>query len=229
MTNTAERLNIEQRVISELQGYKDIVGRIKVLETYSWSGGILLKTISEDDRLQELHRKLRGMPSYMYLNKHEQEIETIAHAYLPRYPAGTRAQLNEVRHCEGNDLEDKQLLRELEGKIRKVIDARSNTQTDDMEELIERISELQDLQFERDRIDGILAIMDESHKHLSDLLRLHYIENIAWNQVVKVLNISKSVFYRWRPAAIQKYARLAGWENRGNIMGTEWEHKPEFP
>lgn len=204
----------EQMVIDELTRYKDIVGRIKVLETYSWSGGLLLKTINEDDRLQELHRKLRKMKSYMYLNKREQDIEAVAHAYLDRYPAGTRAQLNEVRQCHSMDPEDNKLLRELEDKIRKVIDARGNNTMDNMQDLIERISELQDLQLERDRIDSILAIMDERHKHLADLLRRHYIDGMLWDQAAQAMSISKTVFYRWRPQAIEKYAFLAGRKTR---------------
>lgn len=204
----------EQMVIDELTRYKDITGRIKVLETYSWSGGLLLKTINEDDRLQELHRKLRGMKSYMYLNKREQDIETVAHAYLTRYPAGTKAQLNEVRQCRSLDPEDEKLLRELEGKIRKVIEARGNNTLDNMQELLEQMSELQDLQLERDRIDSILSIMDGRHKHLADLLRYHYVDGMMWDEAAKALNITKNIFYKWRPIAIEKYAFLAGARGR---------------
>jgi type I site-specific restriction-modification system R (restriction) subunit len=197
-------------VIAELQRYKDIVGRIKVLETYSWSGGILLKTISEDDRLQELHKKLRGMKSYMYLSKHEQEIETTAHAYLTRYPAGTKAQLNLVRSCNGVDPEDENLLRELERKIRKVIDARGNSSEDNMEELIERISELQDLQAEKARIDNVLNIMELHHDHLSKLLRLRYTDGFKVDEVAAELSIVPRTYRRWHSRAIEQYAKLSG-------------------
>ncbi|MEB9892982.1 RNA polymerase subunit sigma-24, partial [Bacillus cereus] len=82
--------HVEQQVIEQLTGYRDIVGRLRVLETYSVGNGITVSRLNEDDHLQELHRKLRGLPSYMYLTAREQRLESIAHAYLTDYPAGTR-------------------------------------------------------------------------------------------------------------------------------------------
>ncbi|CAH8718460.1 hypothetical protein WDD9_005231 [Paenibacillus melissococcoides] len=95
--------HVEQQVIEQLTGYRDIVGRLRVLETYSVGNGITVSRLNEDDHLQELHRKLRGLPSYMYLTAREQRLESIAHAYLTDYPAGTRKQRQAVSECLSSD------------------------------------------------------------------------------------------------------------------------------
>ncbi|MBW4838623.1 MAG: RNA polymerase subunit sigma-24 [Paenibacillaceae bacterium] len=206
----AETSSVERRVIEQLMGYRDLAGRIRVLSSQSVGAGMTVSRISEDDQLQELHRKLRGMPSYMYLNKHEQKLEQTAHAYLTYYPVGTRAQKRAVPMC-GVDAEDDKLLREIREKIQKVIDSRGGCSTD-LDELLERVAELQDLQEEKAKIDQVLEILGESHSHLSELLRHYYLEGKSWREVINVMGISKSVFYRWKPVAIGKYAKLIGWE-----------------
>jgi len=95
----------EQQAIELLSSYRQKQARLQVLSSYSVGAGITISRLNEDDHLQELHRKLRGLPSYLYLSAKEQRLEATAHAYLERYPAGTRAQLAAVPR-EGADEED---------------------------------------------------------------------------------------------------------------------------
>lgn len=78
---------IKHRVIDQLSEYRQSLARIKVLSSYSVGAGITISRLNEDDHLQELHRKLRGRPSYMYLSKREQKLETAAHTHLTEYPS----------------------------------------------------------------------------------------------------------------------------------------------
>lgn len=200
----------EQQVIDQLKSYKRIVARMKVLENYSIGCGIQLSTLAEDDRLQELHRKLRGMPSYIYLNKHEQKLETVAHAYLTRYPTGTRSQLNEIRQVNAVDDEDEKLLKELQRKIQKVIEARTGTvAVDGFEAVLERMSELQDLQAEKAQIDGVLEALEEYKPQHAKLLRLRHVDDLQAGEVAKELGVVRKTFERWHPKAIEEYARLS--------------------
>jgi hypothetical protein len=91
----ATQISFEQMVIEQLREYKLISGRIKILEKTPIGYGLYLDTDNQDDKLQDLHRKLKNMPSHMYLNKSEQELESIAFAYLESYPLGVKAQSNE--------------------------------------------------------------------------------------------------------------------------------------
>ncbi|NOJ73899.1 RNA polymerase subunit sigma-24 [Paenibacillus alvei] len=209
---------IEQRVIEQLTGYRDIVGRLRVLENYSVGNGITVSRLNQDDHLQELHAKLRRMPSYMYLSQKEQKLEAIAHAYLPSFPSGTKAQLRVVQNCQPVDDEDRKLLQELRRKIAKVIEARTGT-PEGFEAILTQLAEYQDLLAEKQRIDSILAVMAEQNPQCEQLVRLHFIDGNVWTDVIKSMHISKSVFYRLRRAAVNNYAILAGWENRGNIVG----------
>lgn len=197
---------IEQRVIEQLTGYRDIVGRLRVLETYSVGNGITVSRLNEDDHLQELHRRLRSMPSYMYLTPREQRLEATAHAYLTRYPAGTRAQLQAVRDCEPADEGDRQLLEELRRKIAKVIEARTGT-PEGYEAILEQLAEYQDLKAEKQKIDAVLDAMDEE---LAKLLRLRYIEKKTVYEVAEELNVSLRTHTRRREEAIRQYCRFMG-------------------
>lgn len=200
---------IEQQVIEQLTGYRDIVGRLRVLETYSVGNGITVSRLNEDDHLQELHQKLRGLPSYIYLTPYEQKLETAANAYLVSHPAGTKAQLQAVRNCNPLDEEDAKNLRVLQNKIRKVIKARTGV-VDGYEAILEQLAEYQDLQAEKTRIDSVLQVMEQQESHLADLLRLRYIEGCGISKATKKMNISRSTLYRWVPEAIGKYAKLVG-------------------
>src|SRR5690606_27719914 len=102
----------EQRAIEQLSQYRMKQARIQVLSTYSVGAGITVSRLNEDDQLQELHARLRRLPSYMYLSKHEQQLELVANAYMNTYPAGVAAQKRAVP-VEVPDEEDRKLLQEL--------------------------------------------------------------------------------------------------------------------
>ncbi|MEK8132483.1 RNA polymerase subunit sigma-24 [Paenibacillus filicis] len=199
-------------VVVKLKDYKRLVGRMKFLEKHPVGNGYSLSSIQHDDKLQELHRQLRAMPSSMYLNEREQKLETVAHAYLERYPLGTKSQLREVQGLQGGSAADERLLRELEGKIRKVLEARIGYSADQggIQGVIERVSELQDLQREVELIDRSLDTLGEYKPEYSQLLRLRYVEGRSVDEVAGEFCIARKTFDRWRAKAVEEYARLAG-------------------
>ena len=198
----------EQQAVELLSRYRQMQARLQVLSTYSVGAGITISRLNEDDHLQELHRKLRGLPTYMYLTKHEQKLESIAHAYLTRYPAGTRAQLAAVP-TRGADPEDEKLLRELREKIRKVIAARG-WDRDDLDEVLERLAEFQDLKAELSRIDTVLAALERYRPEYAKLLRLRYVEGKQPSEVAAELGIAERTFRSWKEKAEKEFASLAG-------------------
>lgn len=204
----AAKGNDEQSVIDQLREYRQKLARIKVLSSHDVGAGITVSRLNEDDQLQELHRKLRGLPSYMYLSAREQKLERTAHAYLDRYPSGIRAQKRAIPP-RGVDAEDSQLLREIRGKIQKVIEARGYDVRDGIDEILERLAELQDLQAEVKRIDTVLDALEQYKPNFAKLLRVHLIDGAPWDEATKELNISKDVFYRWRKRALIEYEKLA--------------------
>lgn len=199
----------EQQAIELLSQYRQKQARLQVLSTYSVGAGITISRLNEDDHLQELHRKLRGLPSYLYLSAKEQRLEATAHAYLERYPAGTRAQLAAVPR-EGADEEDERLLAELREKIRKVIAARGWDVRDDIDAVLDRLAEYQDLRAEIVRVDTVLAALEQYKPDLAKVLRLIYIEGKTWGEAASEMSISTAAFYRRRRAALEKFAELAG-------------------
>jgi DNA-directed RNA polymerase specialized sigma subunit len=202
-------MDIETRVIEELGQYNRICGRIKVLEKYPIGAGMYLtESHSEDDRLQALHRQLRQIPSHMYLNGREQHLQTLAHVYLADHPNGTKSQSHAVQCMEVADV-DRELLKDLHRRIQKVIETRSG-QADGMEGMLERLSELHELERQKERIDFVLETMSEYKQQYADLLRLRYIEEREVKEVMQVMNIAHKTFHRWRSYAIQEYAKLCG-------------------
>ncbi|MGO4786992.1 RNA polymerase subunit sigma-24 [Paenibacillus sp. 2KB_20] len=201
-------MTIEQQVIEQLSQYRQKKARIQALSTYSVGAGITVSRLNEDDQLQELHRKLRGLPSYMYLSGYEQKLESVAHTYMTWYPAGVKAQKQAVP-VQVMDPEDTDLLQELRRKIQKVIEARGYDIRNGIEEIMERLTELQDLQAEVNRIDAVLDALEQYKPDYAKLLRIHLIDGISWDKASKEMNISKDVFYRWRKKALTEYEKLA--------------------
>jgi len=202
-----ERVN---NIIEQLKNYKRICARIQVLSTYSVGMGITISRLNEDDQLQELHRKLRGLPSYMYLNKHEQELEMTAHAYLTRYPAGTRAQLAAIPKTGANE-EDEKKLKEIRKKIRKVIEARGWNWPDDVfDKVIERVTELQDLLEQKKRIDTAMTALESYKPEYAKLLRRVYIDDMPVEDVAEEMGIGERTFWRWKTKAEKEFTKLAG-------------------
>jgi hypothetical protein len=199
----------EQQAIEQLSTYRQKQARLQVLSTYSVGAGITVSRLNEDDHLRELHAKLRGLPSYMYLTKREQQLETVAHAYLTRYPAGTRAQLAAVP-TRGADPEDEELLRELREKIRRVIAARGWDMRDDIDEVLDRVAEYQDLKAEIERIDTVLAALEAYKPDYARLLRLRYVEGKQPSEVAAELGIAERTFRSWKEKAEKEFVRLAG-------------------
>ena len=199
----------EQQVIEQLNQYRQMQARMQVLSTYSVGAGLTVSRLNDDDQLQELHMRLRGRPSYMYLSKREELLETTAHAYLTRYPAGVKAQLQEVEHCRSIDAEDEKLLRELRGKIQKVLAARGYDVRNDIDAVLDRVAEFQDLQTEINRINTVLESLEGYKPELAKLLRNHYLEGKPWTELTREMHISKDVFYRRRKQAVAEYEKIA--------------------
>lgn len=199
----------EQEAVEQLSRYRQLRARIQVLSTYSIGAGITVNRLQQDDQLQELHRRLRGMPSYMYLGKREQQLEATAHAYLTRYPAGVKSQLAVIPQ-HGADAEDDKLLQELRDKIGKVIAARGYDVRDDLDAVLDRLTELQDLQDEVNRIDTVLEALKQYKPDYERLLRFRYIDGATVTRSSLNLFITERTFRRWRDSALIEYIKLSG-------------------
>jgi hypothetical protein len=197
----------EQEAIEQLSRYKHLKARFKVLSNYSVGAGMTISRLNQDDQLQELHCRLRGLPTYMYLNGREERLETIAHAYASGYPSGIKSQLKAIPK-RGADAGDDKLLRELRGKIEKVIAARGYDIRDDIDAVLERVAELQDLQEELQRVDTVLEALEEYKPDYARLLRLRYVEGEAVLNVYQQLHISESTYWRWYKRALDAFIEL---------------------
>lgn len=197
----------EQQVIEQLSQYRGKQARLAVLSTYSVGGGITVSRLNEDDQLQELHARLRGLPSYMYLTKHEQKMEQVANAYMTWYPAGVKAQKRAIP-VDVIDDEDRKLLQELRDRIQKVVAARGYDVRNDIDEVLNRLAEFQDLQAEINRIDTIMNALQQYRPEYERLLRLRYVDELPAGAVAVELGIAKKTYDRWRNRAITEYIRL---------------------
>lgn len=197
----------EDQAIEQLSSYRAKQARIQALGTYRVGGGIQISRLSEEDHLQQLHRKLRGLPSYLYLTKREQELEATAHAYLRFYPAGIRAQRAAIPDIGAYEEDDKQL-QELRAKIAKVIDARGGCKYD-LDEVLERLAELQDLQAEVKRIDDLIQALSAYKPDYSLLLSLRYIDGLPTTQVAAKLHISEATYRRRKRRAIIEFTKIS--------------------
>lgn len=197
----------EYMAIEQLKGYKNLQVQIKMIEKYPIGNGMYLESTNDGDLLQDLHKTLRGIPSYMYLNSHEQKLESTVNSYLVNHPLGTKSQLHTVKNISVLDREDENRLRQLKKKIEKVIKAR-NGAIDDYESILKRISELQELQDQVDQINYVLNVLEGYKPKYAELLRLRYIEEKTTEEVADQMNISRRTLDRWRPKAIEEYASL---------------------
>lgn len=196
----------EQTVIDQLTSYRQMRARIKILSEHNIGCGITVSRVGEEDQLQALHKRLRGLPSYMYLSGHEQRLEATAHAYLRRYPAGTKAQLHAVP-AGAMDEEDDKDLQEIRRRIRKVIETRG-LYMDDVDEVLERLAELQDLQAEVKRIDNVLEALAEYKPDYARLLWLRYVEGLTPAKVASAMFISPATYRRRKEKAIHEFGRI---------------------
>lgn len=200
--------NLNAQALDNLKGYKRLLARIKLLEKYPIGNGMYLSSFPEDDKLQSLHKQLKDIPSYMYLSKHEQELETVAVAYLERYPVGTRSQLKEVNSLKVTDEADKKLFKELKRKMEKVIEARTGSY-DGYDGVLKRLTELQDLQKQKETIEFSIDVLAEYKPDYAQLLRLRYIESKSVEEITILLDTSRRTFDRWLAKATEEYAILA--------------------
>lgn len=197
----------EHEVIEQLSNYKRLQARLQVLSNYSVGAGITISRLNGDDQLQELHAKLRGLPTYMYLSKREQRLEAVAGAYLTKYPAGIKSQQRAIP-SQGLDDEDTKLLKELKFKIQKVLAARGYDIRDDIDAVLDRVAELQDIQAELAHIDNVLAAVERYRPKYAELLRLRYLDEWPVVKVCEGMGISESTYRRWHNKAAAEYARL---------------------
>lgn len=201
---------VEQKVIEQLRGYNTIVGRIKVLEKYPIGNGMYLDgPYTEDDKLQALHRQLKDLPSYMYLTPREQKLEQTVNQYMVEGPAGVKSQYHTVKNIKALDDADRELLAELARKIRKVVDARQGD-LNAFEATLERVAELQDLEWQKGMIEYVLNTMAEYKPHYKKLLTLRYIEDKPRDIVCDEISVGSTVYKKWRNEAITEFARLMG-------------------
>lgn len=199
----------EQEAIEQLSNYKRLQARMHLLSNYSVGAGITVSRLNEDDQLQELHRKLRGLPSYMYLSKREQKLETVAHTYLNgKYPSGIQSQQRAVQ-VVGYDEEDTKLLQELRQKITRVFEARGYDVRDDLDSVLQRVAELQDVRLELCRIDNKLDALEKIKPDYARLLRHKYVDQYSINKICLVLSVSDRTYRRWYKQAITEFAAIS--------------------
>ncbi|MBW7475937.1 RNA polymerase subunit sigma-24 [Paenibacillus oenotherae] len=197
----------EQQAIEQLSSYRQMQARIKVLSTYSVGAGITVSRLNQEDQLQDLHRRLRGLPSYMYLSTRELRLEQVANAYMTRHPAGVKSQLAAVP-THGVDDEDSSLLQELRAKIAKVVAARGYDIRDDLDAVLDRLVELQELQDTVSRIDTVLAALEQYKPDYARLLQLKYMDGLTQEQAAESLNINERTVRRRRNEAEKEFVRL---------------------
>ncbi|MFD0588852.1 ECF-type sigma factor [Paenibacillus sp. GCM10027627] len=199
----------EQEAIEQLRGYKQLQARLQVLSTYSVGGGITVSRLNQEDHLQDLHRQLRGMSSHNYLTKHEQRLEQTAHQYLDHYPAGVRSQLKAIP-TQGKDAKDNKLLSELRSKVQKVVAARGYDVRSDLDAVLDRLAELQQLQAELQDIDHVLEALEQYKPEFAQLLRFRYLDGDTTELAARKLGVVRQTYHRWARKAISEYVRLAG-------------------
>jgi len=216
-------MKYEHVIIEQLKNYRRLEARIAMLRSHPVGNGMRLSQISGDDKLQALHRRLRAMPSELYLTKRERQVEAAAHAYLTKYPLGTKAQLRESMSLIGETANDHVLLQELTAGIRKVLEARVGT-AEGIGGVLDRLAEMQDVEREKERIEEGLRALAAYKPQYSELLRLRYVEGRAVDDVAEALCVSRRTFERWRPLAVREYANVIGFERMepGGTMAEGW-------
>ncbi|MNW63653.1 hypothetical protein D3C74_418780 [compost metagenome] len=125
------------------------------------------------------------------------------------YPAGVKAQKRAVP-VDVMDEEDRKLLQDLRDRIQKVIEARGYDLRSDIDEILDRLTELHDLQAEVNRIDTVLRALEQYKPQFAKLIWLRYVDLMDGADVAQALMVSKRTYERWRPLAIAEYIRLMG-------------------
>lgn len=97
------------------------------------------------------------------------------------------------------------MLKELAGKIQKVIDARGGGQVDDFEGVLERISELQELEAQKKYFESTVETLGGKYGRI---LRLQYIDFQEPMDIADEMGISLPTLYKWRRQALSAYGKL---------------------
>lgn len=207
-------------VIKLLQDYQDTIARIKVLKLQPLGMGYYtVADAAKDDKLMELHKQLRGLPSYMYLTPREQQLESSAHMHLTRYPAGIQSQYREVAGLKDDDPEEAHRLHELRESIGKVLEART-CQPEGIDEVLERMTELQGLEAKREYYNNALEVLDERFPGYGRLLHFRYAEGKAPAEIMQEMQASKTTYYRWEQEAIAELSKILNVGKRRENIGT---------
>ncbi len=205
-------IDYERQVLRQLSDYRRNIARMRILEKTPIGYGMSLDAFNDDDKLQDLHRKLKSMPTYMYLTEDEQDLRFLAAVYMRKKRIGTKSQLYDARRLFSNDPEVQRQLEKIGDKIEKVLDTRSgySESYEGLDGVVQRISELQDLQRENEQIDLVLNTLDWYKPNYGRLLKLRYVEGCKVENIAKEFHISEKTYERWRPKAILKYAEFSG-------------------
>ncbi|WP_018887481.1 antiterminator Q family protein [Paenibacillus massiliensis] len=82
-------------------------------------------------------------------------------------------------------------------------------QRSDIDEIIDRLTELQDLQADIQRLDFILDKLEEYKPYAATLLRWVYVEGMELKEITEKLELSESTVRRRIRVAEGEYAMLA--------------------
>lgn len=190
-------------VIERLKEYKQKAARIRVLSRYYNGSGVVSKPFQEDDELHRMHSKWR---IESYLTAEEKQLVQTARDYIAGSPTGSRSQLDAVPKIGVNE-GDTCRLREIRDKIKRVMAERQQSKND-MDTVLDRVVELQELQAELHRIDIALEELATYKPQYSKLLKLRYIEGLSVTEVSTQFAIVRKTFSRWKIAALKEFERL---------------------
>jgi DNA-directed RNA polymerase specialized sigma24 family protein len=127
---------------------------------------------------------------------------------MTNYPAGVKAQYKAVPvHVMDEDYS--KLLQDVRQKIKKVIAARGYEVRDDIDAVIDRVTELQDLESDLQRLDFILDRLQDYKPKEASLLRLIYVEGLDLAEIADKLQVTEKTITRRRAVAEDSYIKLA--------------------
>nr|WP_233167438.1 ECF-type sigma factor [Paenibacillus roseus] len=134
-----------------------------------------------------MHSKWRVEPDY--LTEEDKQLVKTAREYLIGNPTGTFNQLAAVPKF-GIDSIDTQRLQELRKKVKRVI-ADRNQSKNDIDTVLDRVSELQELKAEMKRMDLALEALASIKSAYTEVLRLRYIEGLPVNEIAQKMFINR--------------------------------------
>ena len=216
---------IDNAVVDRLEAYVQNKGRIKVLEKQARGIGLGLyldigprTQLSDTELKRAVHEKLRGLPEYLYLSAHDQELVGVYRAYLHDQNHTTLiAALRAIRRVKADDEEDEKLLTELARRLAKILDD-LRPPIREVDELAsarvdarkEAEMEMAELLAEEDVIEEAIKQLGVQDLELEELIKRRYIEGMSVSAVCLKMNIREATFHRKRRKAIGLLARYLG-------------------